>query len=89
MYSMAKAKQKKRVKKAGKVAKLHAIGRRWRPRNLPPELAEFYRPVKKPVTIRLDADILAWFRQGKMRGYQTRINDALRTLMEAEQRKSR
>jgi uncharacterized protein (DUF4415 family) len=40
----------------------------------------YYRPIKKPVTLRLDADVLAWFqRQG--RGYQTRINRALRKLM--------
>lgn len=38
-----------------------------------------YRPVKKPTTIRLDADILAWFKaHGGERGYQTRINRALR-----------
>ncbi len=37
----------------------------------------FYRPLKAAVTIRLDADLLAWFkRQG--RGYQTRINRVLR-----------
>ena len=42
--------------------------------------AQFYKPIKKPVTLRLDADVLAWFRiQG--RGYQTRINRALRGLM--------
>lgn len=39
----------------------------------------FYRPVKQPVTMRLDADVLAWFKsQGDARGYQTRINAALR-----------
>jgi uncharacterized protein (DUF4415 family) len=38
-----------------------------------------YRPVKKPTTIRLDADVLAWFKaHGGERGYQTRINRALR-----------
>lgn len=42
----------------------------------------FYRltPVKKPVAIRLDADVLAWFKQGG-EGYQTRINTALRAYM--------
>lgn len=42
----------------------------------------FYRvtPVKKPVAIRLDADVLAWFKQGG-EGYQTRINAALREYM--------
>ncbi|MCR5536773.1 MAG: BrnA antitoxin family protein [Succinivibrio sp.] len=38
---------------------------------------EFYRPVKRSVHLRLDADVLAWFKaQGK--GYQTRINKILR-----------
>ena len=40
----------------------------------------FYRPVKRQVTVRLDADIVAWLRQpGK--GYQTRLNDLLRIAM--------
>jgi uncharacterized protein (DUF4415 family) len=52
-----------------------------------PEWSEFYRPIKKPVTLRLDADVLAWFqRQG--RGYQTRINRALRKLMTEENKQS-
>jgi uncharacterized protein (DUF4415 family) len=37
----------------------------------------FYRPVKKSVTIRLDADMLDWFKS-KGRGYQTTINWILR-----------
>jgi uncharacterized protein (DUF4415 family) len=38
-------------------------------------------PTKVSTTIRLDADILAWYKaQGS--GYQTRINDALRQVME-------
>jgi uncharacterized protein (DUF4415 family) len=36
---------------------------------------------KETVTIRLDADLLAWFR--RERGYQTRINAILRTYMAA------
>ncbi|MGC9396040.1 MAG: BrnA antitoxin family protein [Anaerolineae bacterium] len=41
-------------------------------------------PGKQQVTIRLDDDVLAWFRaQG--RGYQTRINSLLRAYMEAQQ----
>jgi uncharacterized protein (DUF4415 family) len=37
----------------------------------------FYRPIKHPLSLRLDADVIAWFqRQGQ--GYQTRINSALR-----------
>ena len=40
----------------------------------------FYRPVKKQITIRLDADIIAWFKAHARdgRGYQTDINGALR-----------
>ena len=36
---------------------------------------------KRTVTIRLDADLLAWLRREK--GYQTRINAVLRSYMEA------
>jgi len=44
-------------------------------------VGKFYRPIKKPLTIRLDADVIAWLkRQG--RGYQTRINALLRNAME-------
>lgn len=38
---------------------------------------KFYRPVKESLTIRIDADILAWLRQ-QGKGYQTRINALLR-----------
>ena len=40
----------------------------------------FYRPVKKQITLRLDADIIDWFktRAQDRRGYQTDINTALR-----------
>lgn len=47
------------------------------------DLAELYRPLKKPVTLRLDADVLAWFKKDGSR-YQTRINKALRKVMERE-----
>lgn len=40
----------------------------------------FFRPIKKPVALRVDADVLDWFqRQGP--GYQTRINAVLREFM--------
>ena len=40
----------------------------------------FYRPVKQQLTLRLDADIIAWLRrQGS--GYQTRANALLRDAM--------
>jgi uncharacterized protein (DUF4415 family) len=47
------------------------------------KIADFYRPLKKPVTLRLDADVLAWFKKDGRR-YQTRINAALRKVMERE-----
>ncbi len=41
---------------------------------------------KRQITLRIDPDILDWFkRQG--RGYQTRINAALRAFVEAHERK--
>ena len=49
------------------------------------EVLEFYRPIKKPVTLRLDADVIAWFKR-EGRRYQTRINAALRKVMEREMR---
>jgi uncharacterized protein (DUF4415 family) len=49
-------------------------------------VGKFYRPVKAPITIRLDADVLAWLKsQG--RGYQTRINRLLRAAMKSKPRR--
>lgn len=46
--------------------------------------AELHVPPKQPVTLRLDADVLTWFKsQGQ--GYQTRINKLLRSYMESQQ----
>ncbi len=43
-------------------------------------VGKFYRPVKKSLTIRIDADVIAWVKkEGK--GYQTRINTYLREAM--------
>jgi uncharacterized protein (DUF4415 family) len=42
-----------------------------------------YKPTKQIVTVRLDSDVLLWFKsQGK--GYQTRMNAILRQAMLAE-----
>lgn len=38
----------------------------------------FYKPVKKQVTLRIDADILAWLQQQGREGYQSRLNAVLR-----------
>ena len=60
-----------------------------------PELADwsnavrgnFYRPVKTLKSLRLDADVLAWF-QAQGPGYQTRINRILRETMLHELRRA-
>jgi len=48
--------------------------------------AELQMPIrKKSITVRLDSDVLDWFRkQGK--GYQTRINAILRTYMKVHRK---
>jgi uncharacterized protein (DUF4415 family) len=49
-------------------------------KRLRPRHPEYFKPVKKAVQIRLDADVLAWFKAyGK--GYQSRINAVLREVM--------
>ncbi len=48
-------------------------------------VGKFYRPIKKSLTIRIDADVLAWLKsQGS--GYQTRINAYLREAMHRERK---
>ncbi len=47
------------------------------------ERGRFYRPRKEAITIRVDADVLDWFRtNADGRGYQTAINAALRRHVE-------
>jgi uncharacterized protein (DUF4415 family) len=40
----------------------------------------FFRPIKRQLTLRLDADLIEWFKAHarESEGYQTRINKALR-----------
>jgi uncharacterized protein (DUF4415 family) len=79
----------KRAKGSGKVARLEAqTGPKKRTGYLPEELAGMFKPVKKPVTLRIDADVLAWF-QRVGRGYQTRINQTLRRVMAEERGKTK
>ena len=40
----------------------------------------FYRPLKEAVSLRLDADVLAWLKKDGQ-GYQTRVNRMLREQM--------
>ena len=44
------------------------------------EIGKFYRPPKKPVTMRLDADIVDWLKE-EGPGYQTKANHLLRHAM--------
>jgi uncharacterized protein (DUF4415 family) len=58
--------------------------------DIPPLTDEFFAkataawpPAKTQLTIRLDADVLAWLK-AHGRGYQTRINRILRVVMESQ-----
>jgi uncharacterized protein (DUF4415 family) len=51
------------------------------------EVGKFYRPIKQTVTIRLDADVLDWLKKGG-KGYQTKVNRILRTIMEQKRKKT-
>jgi uncharacterized protein (DUF4415 family) len=44
------------------------------------ERGRFYRPVKRQITARVDADVLDWLK-GQGKGYQSRINAILRREM--------
>jgi len=81
-------KRRTRVPK-GQIARLKASASETkRAHDVSAAVGTWYRPIKKPVTLRLDADVLAWFKkQGS--GYQTRINQALRRIMMDEQKESK
>ena len=49
-------------------------------KQLRPRHPEYFKPKKQAVQIRLDADVLAWFK-GYGKGYQSRINSVLREVM--------
>jgi uncharacterized protein (DUF4415 family) len=44
------------------------------------KMGQFYRPAKRVVTIRLDADVIEWFKS-KRGKYQTAVNRVLRDYM--------
>jgi len=95
-------KREKRVRQAGRVARLWASEgagggvererstrdreswREWAERQA--ELKRWRQVPKKRVTLNLDADVLAWFRE-LGRGYQWEMNRALRKVMVEEERK--
>jgi uncharacterized protein (DUF4415 family) len=49
------------------------------------QVGRFYRPIKQLVSLRLDADVLAWFR-GRGKKYQTYMNEVLRREMQTNAR---
>ena len=58
------------------------------PERIPPpasiHVGRFYRPIKQLVSIRVDADVLAWFK-GRGKKYQTHMNEVLRREMQTHQ----
>jgi uncharacterized protein (DUF4415 family) len=40
----------------------------------------FYKPIKQQLTVRIDADVVEWLK-GQGRGYQSRLNEILRSAM--------
>jgi uncharacterized protein (DUF4415 family) len=81
-------KKRKGVTKRRKIGRLQAS---TDGQDVPPELLQswrgYFRPIKKLVTLRLDADVLAWFKKPGP-GYQTRINGTLRKAIAEERKKS-
>ena len=49
---------------------------------------ELFRPRKRQITVRIDADVLAWLKSGG-KGYQGRLNDILRHVMLEQAKKSK
>lgn len=47
-----------------------------------PVIGRFYKPIKKPVTLRVDADMLAWYK-ANFKPYQRKMNEVLRAFAEA------
>jgi uncharacterized protein (DUF4415 family) len=56
-----------------------------KPRASDVEVGRFYRPIKQLVSLRVDADVLAWFR-GQGKKYQTYMNKVLRREMQTNAR---
>ena len=48
-------------------------------------VGRFYRPLKQHISLRVDADVLAWFRS-RAKKYQTYMNAVLRREMQARPR---
>jgi uncharacterized protein (DUF4415 family) len=51
------------------------------------QVGRFYRPIKQSVTMRLDADVLEWFKENSGK-YQSRMNQVLREFMLSQRKVS-
>lgn len=87
---------KKPTRGQADLAYLRRISERTIQRTSPPELANLpasfwddavvvYPETKQPISLRLDADVLDWFRKRGPR-YQSRMNAVLRAYMKASQK---
>ena len=47
-----------------------------------------FRPTKQQITLRLDANVLDWFKRQTPKGYQTDINRVLAEYVAAQQKKA-
>ena len=56
-----------------------------RPQASDVQVGRFYRPIKQLVSLRVDADVLHWFR-GRGKKYQTYMNEVLRREMQSNSR---
>jgi uncharacterized protein (DUF4415 family) len=70
--------KKARRRRSGTVSRIMAMaaGRKYALK----KVGELYRPIKRPVTMRLDADVVEWLKR-EGRGYQTKANAILRQAM--------
>ena len=61
---------------------------------IPPEAfknavrGRFYRPMKEQVTLRIDANVLDWFKRNTPKGYQTDINRVLSEYVAGQTKKA-
>ena len=53
-----------------------------------PIRGRFYRPIKQQITLRLDANILDWFKRRTPKGYQTDINRVLQDYISQQDKKA-
>ncbi len=81
----AVSKRKKKIRRKGLTIRAMAEEPRRSFRTIEDVLG-LYKPRKRLVTLRLDADVVEWFKRDGP-GYQTRINRSLREVMRHEMKR--